>query len=312
MARDRANIRTDMWGDEDWRSLSVQAQHLYMLLLTHPTLSYAGVAEWRPGRLAAMTRGASRDSICEAAQELAERLFVVIDEDTEEALVRSFLKYDGLMKQPKLVVSMANAFAATASAKIRHVIAFEVQKLKRNEPDLNAWNVRQVDTVLASTGKPASDFAHDFTLSFTPGFTPNGGQGLGVPTTTATTTTTSISKDIDTIQHDFEKAWKLWPKKTEKDRAEKEYLKHSKNVPGLIDLIERFGDAYESTTEKQFIPSLAAWLHRKRWTDELPAPSVSGKRSAMQANLDRFQQEFGGESYDSGGGLQAIDAGFSA
>lgn len=197
MARDRANIRTDMWGDEDWRELTVGAQHLYMLLLSSPKLNYAGVTEWRPGRLAAMTAGATKETVCAAAQELVEHLFIVVDEDTEEVLIRSFLKHDGLMKQPKLVVSMANAFAGTASAKIRQVIAFEVQKLKVNEPDLNAWNVRQVETVLASTGKPASEFTHDFTLNFTPGLTLNGGQDLGVPTTTATTTTTSISNDID-------------------------------------------------------------------------------------------------------------------
>lgn len=198
MARDRASIRLDMWADENWRDLTEGAQHLYMLILSHPTLSYAGVAEWRPGRLAAMTKGKTADKIKQDAAELVGHTLIVVDESTEEVLVRSFIKHDGLMKQPKLVVSMANAFAAVASKTLRMVIAFEVQKLRDREPDLKAWGVKQVQTVLDSTGKPAAEltpgFTPDVTLDFTPGFTPNDGQHLGLPTATATTTAT-LSKD---------------------------------------------------------------------------------------------------------------------
>ena len=52
MGRDRANIRTDMWGDDDWRGLTPGAQWLYEYLLTSPTLIYAGVADWRQVRVA--------------------------------------------------------------------------------------------------------------------------------------------------------------------------------------------------------------------------------------------------------------------
>lgn len=192
MARDRASIRIDMWGDDDWRSLSQGAQHLYMLLLSHPTLSYAGVADWKPGRLAAMTHGQNADSVRADAAELERKLFIVLDDATEEVLVRSFVKHDGLMKQPKLVVSMTTAFAAVASQKIRSVIAFEVQKLRERDPGMRAWEVKQVQTVLTATANDAASFTPGFTpgltLDVTPGFTPNGGQELAEPTTTATTT----------------------------------------------------------------------------------------------------------------------------
>lgn len=196
MARDRASIRIDMWGDDDWRDLSVGAQHLYMLLLSHPTLSYAGVADWKPGRLAAMTHGSSSASVVESAAELERASFIVIDLDTEEVLVRSFVKHDGLMKQPKLVVSMTTAFAAVASKRIRQVIAFEVQKLKETDPTLNAWGVKQVQTVLTASACSAANLAPALTPgvtpwvtpTVTPGVTPNLGQTLAEPTTTATTT----------------------------------------------------------------------------------------------------------------------------
>ncbi|NNC10676.1 hypothetical protein HII28_02085 [Planctomonas sp. JC2975] len=173
-----------MWADEDWRNLSQGAQHLYLLLLTHSTLNYAGVAEWRPRRLAAMTAGKTADDIKHDAAELAAGLFIVVDEETEEVLVRSFVKHDGLMKQPRLVVSMTLAFASVASSRIRQVIAFEVQKLREKQPDLRAWDVAQAQTVLAFSGRSAAEFA----LGFAHGFTPNVDQDLGLRTTTATAT----------------------------------------------------------------------------------------------------------------------------
>lgn len=197
MARDRASIRIDMWADQDWRDLPGDAQRLYMQLLSHPTLSYAGVAEWRPGRLAAMASDVTEASIVKAGQMLTERLFVVIDSTTEEVLVRSFVKHDGLMKQPKLVVSMTNAYAAVASKSIREVIAFEVQKLHDREPLLNAWSVKQTETLLRAKATDAATLTPPVTPTFTPGFTPgvgpNDGQALVLPTATTTSTATEAS-----------------------------------------------------------------------------------------------------------------------
>lgn len=192
MARDRASIRIDMWGDGDWRDLPIGAQHLYMLLMSHPTLSYAGVAEWHPGKLAAMTHGATSSDVIASATLLESEGFIVVEPDTDEVLVRSFIKHDGLMKQPKLVVSMTTAYAAVASRRIQLVIANEVQKMRDREPELRAWDVKQVQTLLGAKASPWAEvgarFTPELTLGVTPGFTPNGGQGLAEPTTTATAT----------------------------------------------------------------------------------------------------------------------------
>lgn len=196
MARDRASIRVDMWADADWRDLPLDAQHLYMLLLSHATLNYAGVADWRPGRLAALTNGQSREDVIAAGAVLESRRFILIDDDTEEVLVRSFVKHDGLMKQPKLAVSMANAYSGIASSKIQQVVAFEVQKYRDRNPELSCWEHKQVQTVLGAKASGIDAFTHPATPIVTPGVTPGGGQGLAEPTTTATTTATSTEVDI--------------------------------------------------------------------------------------------------------------------
>ena len=151
MARDRANLRIDLWADEDWRKLSMGAQHLYTLILSHSTLSYAGVADWRPGRLAALTAGRAPDDIRRDAQELSEAAFIYADEMTEEVLVRSFLRHDGVIKHPRLHVSMAKDYAGISSDAIRAFVAFELQKLNAESPTMALWEDARVQTILKAT-----------------------------------------------------------------------------------------------------------------------------------------------------------------
>lgn len=148
MAREFAQIKLAIWADDDWRDLSPLARYLYLTLLTSPTLSHCGVADWRPSRLSALNGMAAGD-IETCGSELIETLYLVIDEDSEEALIRSFVRNDGLMKQPKMAVAMASAHAAVASQGIRGVIVHELKRLKDDFPDLNGWGSERATELLA-------------------------------------------------------------------------------------------------------------------------------------------------------------------
>lgn len=148
MAREFAQIRLELWADPDVRKLSERAQRLYLFLLTSPSLTYAGIADWRPAKLSGFASDSTADSIREAAAELAESLFVVIDEDTEEIMIRSFLRHDGLLKQPRVAVSMTTAYASTASVKLRGVIVHELSRLRSEHPEWAAWERPQVQVIL--------------------------------------------------------------------------------------------------------------------------------------------------------------------
>src|SRR5690606_17828214 len=112
------------------------------------TMSYAGVVDWRPKRIAALSSNGSAAEVEARAARLQAQGFVLVDDDTEEILVRSFVKHDGLLKHPKLPVSLALAFSAIGSRKIRRVVAFELQKHFEREPDLAAWRHTQVQSIL--------------------------------------------------------------------------------------------------------------------------------------------------------------------
>jgi ferredoxin len=139
MARDRGTILFSLWGDDHWRELSVAAQHLYMQLETSPSLSYAGVADWRPGKLA-LAKDASYSERYDAALELQGSLFVIIDDETEEILVRSFLRHDGLLEKPNMVIALHKAFAQVASPTLRGVIVHELGRLQVEFPGWKAWS----------------------------------------------------------------------------------------------------------------------------------------------------------------------------
>jgi hypothetical protein len=148
MARDFANLRVDIWGDDDWRELSTGAQWLYELLLTHPTLNTAGVADWRPAKLSGLAKDATVASIRAAADELAREFFVVVDDETEEILVRSYLRHDGVLKRPNVSIAMTKAFASVASAELRGVIVHELKRLADEHPEWPAWGVIGVQSML--------------------------------------------------------------------------------------------------------------------------------------------------------------------
>lgn len=200
MAREQANINTAIWGDRDWRQLTSPAKYLYMLLLTHPSITYAGVVDWRPAKLSLLSPDTTKEGLEDASMELQRARFVFIDHESEEVLIRSYLRHDGILKQPKLSVSMVNAYASTASHKIQDVVAFELHRLRTEYPDWAAWRSVKVQEVLKNEGANMDSFTLNAAqalpkaeASVCPSVTLNAAQSQGLHTTTATTTTTPTS-----------------------------------------------------------------------------------------------------------------------
>jgi hypothetical protein len=195
MARDRANINTGIWTDDEFIDISRDEQWLYFLLMTDPKLSYAGVTDWRPGRIAQRSGDTSKEEIEHIGARLQAGRYIFIDEDTEEVLIRSFLRHDGLLKQPRLGVSMFNAYGAIASKNIRKVVIHELKRLHHEFPDWKAFGVDKVQELLKLSSADMSEFTQGFTPPLTPGFgpgfTPNESSPQASHTATATSTATS-------------------------------------------------------------------------------------------------------------------------
>ena len=139
MARDHGRIRLDIWADEDWRELPSPSQWLYLHLLTSPSLNFCGVTDWRPARIAAVTAELTADDVEYAASFLEEGEFLIIDRITEEALIRSFVRHDGLLRSPNVTKAMVKAHGAIGSAIIRAVIVGQLHIILEKQPDLAGW-----------------------------------------------------------------------------------------------------------------------------------------------------------------------------
>jgi hypothetical protein len=75
----------------------------------------------------------------------------------------------------------------------------------------------------------------------------------------------------------FDQGYSHWPKKVERKQALERFKRAAKKIDPqrLVSDIQRFGQAYARTTEKQFVPALGVWLNGERWTDELPGAPVT-------------------------------------
>ena len=125
MARDHARIRVSVWTDPDFTRLTRNAQWLYTAILSQPTLSYAGVTTFTVRRLVRLSGDATEHDIAAGLAELQAGRFVLVDADTDEVWVRSFVKNDGVLKSPNLLKRMVTDVAAIMSPTIREAFGWE-------------------------------------------------------------------------------------------------------------------------------------------------------------------------------------------
>ncbi|QAB17507.1 hypothetical protein Leucomu_05840 [Leucobacter muris] len=287
VARNYASIKTDIWGSVDWKQLPSGAQWLYFALLTHESLSRVGVAEWRPGRLAALAEGETAASIRRWAAKLEERRFVFVDNATEEILIRSFMKHDGLLQNPNLWPAIGAAFAGVYSPTLQRRIAHEVQKLRENNPAgfpkskdpqslVNPWSHPALQTMLDTAPLVEDHGAAEQPAASEPD-APSSAPGVSAAE----------------VQRLFDEAYAAWPKKTEKKKslAKFKLLAKKMDAASLVAEIKRFGAAYAATTERQFVPALVVWLNGERWTDELPGSLPAAPQRNARDEVPKWMRD---------------------
>lgn len=139
MARDHARIEVGIWSDPDFRSLEAAAQRMYMLLLTQPRLSYCGSLDHLPTRWAMLAPDDDDLTVGQAVKRLEADRFVVVDRDTHELLIRSFVRHDGLLKSPNVTKAMLKDRAALLSTPLREVVDEELSRAYLKDSTMGGW-----------------------------------------------------------------------------------------------------------------------------------------------------------------------------
>lgn len=129
MSRSYARIMTAIWRNREFRALDAAVQRVYLLLVTQPDISAAGTLPLTVRRWADMAADTTPQDITAALTVLAAKNFVVFDRDTEELLVRSFVKWDAGYTNSKRIPVIKRAGAEIASGTLRRVLASEFARL---------------------------------------------------------------------------------------------------------------------------------------------------------------------------------------
>lgn len=157
MSRNYANISTAIWRNEEFRDLSRDAQWMYLLLTSQQDISAAGVLPLSIRRWSTRAKGCTRAVVIAALEELARHRFVVYDNDTEELLVRSFVRWDGGYTNPKRRPVIQRAAEAVESDAIQRSLAREFQRLGLPEWLPDCLSDRQSDGPSQAAPEPASE-----------------------------------------------------------------------------------------------------------------------------------------------------------
>jgi hypothetical protein len=157
MARNEARLAVSIWSDQDFLALSPTAQRMFMFLTSQSDLAYDGVLALRVRRWSKTARGLTVAQITADLAELSAARFVVVDEDTEELLIRSFIRRDEVYRQPNILRSAARHLDSVSSSAIRSAVATELIRIQASAEDIPKGSMDVLAELIESLGEPISE-----------------------------------------------------------------------------------------------------------------------------------------------------------
>lgn len=134
MARSFGRILNSIWGaGSDFRTLDVEAQRLYMFLVSQPNIRYTGLLPIALRKWAATAQGLTVADLERTLTVLDQARYVVVDWDTEELLVRTLVRNDDIWKMPYVMRSMVASAEEIESPRLRRALLAEVDRIPLDE-----------------------------------------------------------------------------------------------------------------------------------------------------------------------------------
>ena len=93
-----------------------------------------------------------------------------------------------------------------------------------------------------------------------------------------------LVRNVDQTVRDFERWWKIYPRKVGKYKAAPLFAKvcNRMNFDELMDATIRFAQSMDGQ-EKRFIPHPTTWLNQERWNDELSVEPHNVQKEVLSA-----------------------------
>lgn len=280
MAREHARILCRIWRDADFRALTVDQQWLFEALLSQPTISNAGVLALTPRPWARLAEDMTPERVEAALAGLVAKRYVVLDEDTGELLVRTFMRNDGVSSNGKVFKNALKVALQVQSEALRLVLAAELRKVGTED-------ARQAAAELDPTvpnGISTSDRNADQKKSERPQESCGVGEGVGeggkspsvggpVLSNRRRPDSATSTKAIDTAFAEF---WSVYPRREARKGARAKFgqaVKLGTPAAAITAGARRYA-AYvaEVGREREKIKLPTTWLNQGCWDDELNGP----------------------------------------
>ncbi len=133
MARGHGRILTSIWEDHDFLALRETEQRMYLFLISQPNLNHAGLLDLTLRRWARKAAGLTVAELEKRITELEAARFIVVDDDTEELLIRSFVRRDGVWRMPKVMGAMVSGALEISSPRLQQALLAEMDRIPLDE-----------------------------------------------------------------------------------------------------------------------------------------------------------------------------------
>ncbi|MGQ4513633.1 hypothetical protein [Streptomyces sp. DW26H14] len=133
MARGHGRILTSIWEDSDFLALDEREQRLYLFLISQPNLNHAGLLPLTLRRWSRKAAGLTSAELEKRLQALETGRFIVVDDDTEELLIRSFVRNDGVWRMPKVMGAMVSGAMEISSKRLQLALLAEMKRIPLGE-----------------------------------------------------------------------------------------------------------------------------------------------------------------------------------
>jgi hypothetical protein len=122
-------ILTSIWEDDEFKRLAAAEQRLYLFLLSQANVNHAGLLPVTLKRWASKAPDLTVATIEQQLAVLEEARFVVLDDESEELLIRTFIRNDGVWRQPNVMAAAVSAAGDISSLKLRRALLVEMERL---------------------------------------------------------------------------------------------------------------------------------------------------------------------------------------
>lgn len=129
MARSYARIDVHRFRDDDWRDLPLAHKAVFDMLLAHPKLSLCGALDIKLGSLTQYAPDLDNDALTALLVALEEAGYVMWDRDTDELVIRTFVRHDGVLQNQNLAKGMWSAWQALESDRLRQFVVDNLPEL---------------------------------------------------------------------------------------------------------------------------------------------------------------------------------------